>query len=312
MRFVSTLQYYLSKFRPLVFVLGAGALLLLGVVVVKKSSTNTENTPVATTAAPATSPTNQAAPGSTTITTAVPMTLPPVLRPKFSLSESLVLPVLEGVVKMLAEPTQQSVLELATKLGITEPVALDPSTPGGYKAGSLTVSANGSWTWSKTTGKFEKATDLPDAPTAQAVATRIFSSTGVTTQNLPAAVGDMMVIAGVQYIVDGVLTNLIGTVTLGSKSELLAATGSLFTISGNSILTIQTREETLNTLQQLGMPRGLTGCKMDGTCELTAAKAVTLLYTNAMGAQWLIPGYIFTDSTRGEWTVAAVATSGLE
>ena len=311
MRFVTTLQYYLSKFRPVVFVLAAGALLLLGVAVGKISSSDTPNVIDTTTATSVTSPTTQATPESTT-TVAVPMTLPPVLRPKFSLSESLVLPTLDGVAKKLAEPTQQSVLELATKLGITEPVALDPSTPGGYKAGSLTVSANGSWTWSKTTGKFEKATDLPDASTAQAIATRIFSSTGVTTQNLPAAITDMMVTAGVQYIVDGVLTNLIGTVTLGSKSELLAATGSLFTISGNSILTIQTREEILNTLQQLGMPRGLTGCKMDSTCELTAAKAVTLLYTNTIGAQWLVPGYILTDSTRGEWTVAAVATSSLQ
>jgi hypothetical protein len=308
---VATLQYYLSKFRPVVFVLVAGALLLFGIVVGKKSSFNTDRALVTTTTATATA-TTQAAPESTATTTTVPTTLPPVIRPKFSLAESVVLPTLDGVAKKLTEPTQQSVLELATKLGLTDPVTLDPSTPGGYKAGSLSVAANGSWTWSKTTGKFEKATDLPDAATAQAVATSIFSSAGVTTQNLPAAVTDMMVVAGVQYIVGGVLTNLIGTVTLGSKSELLAATGTLFTISGDSILTIQTREETLKTLQQSGMPRGLTGCKADNTCELTAAKASMLLFTNAIGAQWLVPGYIFTDSTRGEWTVIAVDTSILK
>lgn len=311
---MSTLRYYLSKSRPVLFVLAAGALLLLGAAVGKSSSSSSQNvvdTTTAASAATSTTPTTQATPESTT-TVAVPMTLPPVLRPKFSLAESVVLPTLDGVVEKLTGPTQQSVLELATKLGLTDPVTLDPSMPGAYKAGSLSVAANGSWTWSKTAGKFEKATDLPDAATAQAVAARIFNSTGVTTQNLPAAVTDMMVVAGVQYIVGGVLTNLIGTVTLGSKSELLAASGILFATSGGSTLTVQTREEVIKTLQQSGMPRGLTGCKADNTCELAAAKAAMLLFTNAIGAQWLVPGYIMTDSTRGEWTVIAVDTSSLK
>ena len=293
------------------FVVAAGALLLLGVAVGMKSSSSTQNVPGTTTAATVTAPTTQATPESTT-TTSAPMTLPPVLRPKFSLSESVVLPTLDGVVKKLTGPTQQSVLELATRLGLTDPVTLDPSMPGAYKAGSLSVAANGSWTWSKTTGKFEKATDLPDPATAKAVASRVFSSTGVTTQDIPVAVTDEMVMAGVQYIVGGVFTNLIGTVTLGSKSELLAASGILFATSGDSTLTVQTREEVLKTLQQSGMPRGLTGCKLDGTCELAAAKAAMLLFTNAIGAQWLVPGYIMTDSTRGEWTVIAVDTSSLK
>ena len=293
------------------FVVAAGALLLLGVAVGKKSSSSTQNVPGTTTASTATAPTTQATPESTT-TAAGPTTLPPVLRPKFALPESVVLPALDGVVRKLTGPTQQSVLELATKLGLTDPVTLDPSVPGAYRAGSLSVAPNGSWTWSKTTGKFEKATDLPDAATAQAVATQVLSASGVTTQALPAAVTDEMVMAGVQYVVGGVLTNLIGTVTLGSKSELLAATGSLFTISGDSTLTVRTRDEILKTLQQSGMPRGLTGCKTDETCELTASKAAMLLFTKAIGAQWIVPGYVMTDSTRGEWTVAAVDTSSLK
>lgn len=309
---MTALQYYLSKLRPVLLVLAAAALLLLGVAVGKKSSSSAQNSPTATTV---TSPAAQTTPASTTATPTTnhgPVTLPPVLRPKFSLSESVVLPTLDGVVKKLAGPTQQSVLELATKLGVTDPVALDSATPGAYKAGSLSVAPNGSWTWSKTTGKFEKATDLPDAAAAQTVATRIFSSTGVTTQNLPAAVTEEMVMAGVQYVVGGVLTNLIGTVTLGSKSELLAASGTLFSTSGDATLTVKTRDEVLKTLQQTGMPRGATGCKVDETCELTAAKAAVLLFTNAIGAQWLVPGYIVTDSTHGEWTVVAVDTSNLK
>ena len=308
---MSTLRYYLSKFRPVLFVVAAGALLLLGIAVGKNSSPNAQQVPDTTASSTATAPTTQATPESTT-TVAGPTTLPPVLRPKFALSESVVLPALDGVVRKLTGPTQQSVLELATKLGLTDPVTLDPATPGAYKAGSLSVAPNGSWTWSKTTGKFEKATDLPDAATAQAVATRVLSASGVTTQALPAAVTDEMVMAGVQYVVGGVLTNLIGTVTLGSKSELLAATGSLFTISGDSTLTVRTRDEILKTLQQSGMPRGATGCKTDETCELTASKAAMLLFTNAIGAQWLVPGYVMTDSTRGEWTVVAVDTSSLK